>query len=159
MRIKVVYRTQVLCSHHWCKSEKLVISTDRHSAATCIAHISFRGNVGEEKTAAATHTQIWPSSKTKAALLGHLHRAQLTLLLYHCCRSWDPAPWERERVTVRLAFITEVLQRYSCWWLTLENNRPQTANHKSHCKAEFSYLLSHSSAKSVNQGQILARNF
>lgn len=52
MRNKVVYSTQIFCSHHWRKLEKLMIHTlarDSHSAATCITHtfLQRKGGRGE----------------------------------------------------------------------------------------------------------------
>lgn len=162
MRIKVVYRTQVFCSHPWCKPKEHMIHTvarESHSAAMSIANtfLQRKGGRGENSSC---NTHIWPQQQNKSCSsrsfihsTTHPFPVQLLQIMRQSIMR------KRGRDTVRLAFIKEVLHWCSCWWLTLENNRSQTANHKSHSKAEFSYLLSHSSAKSANQGQILARNF
>lgn len=99
MGIKVVYRTQLFCSHHWCKSEKLMIYTvarDSHSAATCTAHTFFQRKGGRgENSSCNLHTDLTEQQNKSCSSRSFIH-STTHLSLYHCCRPWDTASQEKE---------------------------------------------------------------
>lgn len=145
MRNKVVYSTQIFCSHHWRKLEKLMIhalARDSHSAATCITHtfLQRKGGRGE-------NSRNSPADLIKLQNKSCSSRSPIYSTTHPCPVPFMRHSTVRETVTVWLAFITKVLHSLS--WLTLEDNWSQNANNESYCKAGFSYLPSCSSAKSI----------
>lgn len=132
MGIKVIYNTQIFCSHHWCKLRKLtthMLARDSHTAATQITHAFFQRKDGRGEN---------NSCNLYIDLIKHQNRNCYSRSSTYGTTPPFPVPLlsnMRGAVTVRLAFITELFHVHSCWWLTWEDHSSQNANHKKYCKA------------------------